>query len=147
MNQLKAAKQPVSLCMPLTLRIGPMLEMAVIFSGLASMPRLDTMYSKQLPLWNPKNTFFGIQFDVELSEVHECCSQVHDQVASLSHFDHYVINIDIDYWFWPVDLVRLVERVDLVGKALLHAPLVGGASVLQAERLGYIAVRTIRGDE
>ena len=29
--------------------------------------------SKQLPLRNPKNTFFGIQPDVESSEVHECC--------------------------------------------------------------------------
>jgi hypothetical protein len=41
----------------------------------------------------------------------------------------------------------LVERVDLVGEALLHAPLIGGASILQTERHGYIAVRTIRGDE
>ena len=32
--------------------------------------------SKQLPLWNPKNTFFGIQFDVEPSEVHEHRGQV-----------------------------------------------------------------------
>ena len=48
----------------------------------------------------------------------------------MSHFDHYVINIDGDGWFWPVDLIRLVEWVDLVGEALLHAPLIGGASVL-----------------
>ena len=36
---------------------------------------LDTEFghdvSKQLPLWNLKNTFFGIQFDVEPSEVHD----------------------------------------------------------------------------
>ena len=70
-----------------------------------------------------------------------------DQVASLSCFDHYVINIDGDCWFWPLDLVRLIERVDLISEALLHAPLIGGASVLQTERHGYIAVRTIRGDE
>ena len=48
----------------------------------------------------------------------------------MSHFDHYVINIDSDGWFWPVDLIRLVEQVDFVGKALLHAPLIGGANVL-----------------
>ena len=35
----------------------------------------------------------------------------------------------------------------MVGEALLHAPLVGGTSVLQTERHGYVAVRTIRGDE
>ena len=86
--------------------------------------------SKQLPLRNLENTFFKIQFDVEPSEVHEHCNQVHDQVTRLSRFDHYVINIDSDCWFWPLDLVRLVKRVDLVGEALLHAPLIHGASVL-----------------
>ena len=95
---------------------------------------LDTAFghdvSKQLPLWNPENTFFGIQFDAEPSEVCKRCGQVHDQVASLSRFDHYVINIDNDCWFWSLDFVRLVERVDLVNEALLHAPLIGGASVL-----------------
>ena len=60
--------------------------------------------------------------------------------ASLSCFDHYVINIDGDCWFRPLGLIRLIERVDLVGEALLHAPLVGGASVLHAKRHGYIAV-------
>ena len=33
MNRLRAAKQSVSLCTPLMLRIGPMLEMAMIFFG------------------------------------------------------------------------------------------------------------------
>ena len=81
---------------------------------------LDTTFghdvSKQLPLRNPKNTFFRIQFDVEPSEARECRGQVCDQVASLSHFDHYVINIDGDYWFQPLGLIRLIERVDLVGE-------------------------------
>ena len=44
--------------------------------------------SKQLPLRNPENTFFGIQLDVEPLEVHECHGQVCDQVASLSCFDY-----------------------------------------------------------
>ena len=70
-----------------------------------------------------------------------------DQVASLSRFDHYVINIDGDCWFRPLGLIRLIERVDLVGEALLHAPLVGGASILQTKRQGYVIVQTIRGDE
>ena len=110
MNRLRAARQPVSLYMPLILHIGPMLEMAVIFLGVG----LDTMFghnvSKQLPLRNPKNTFFGIQLDVEPSEVRECCGQVCDQVASLSCFDHYVINIDGDCRFWPLGLIRLIEQ-------------------------------------
>ena len=61
----------------------------------------------------------------------------------MSRFDHYVIYIDGDRWFWSLDLDRLVERVNLVGKALL----IGGASILQTERHGYVAVRTIQGDE
>ena len=65
----------------------------------------------------------------------------------MSRFDHYVINIDGDYWFWPLDLVELVRRVNLVSEASLHAPLIGGADVLQTERHGYVIVRTIRGDE
>ena len=65
----------------------------------------------------------------------------------MSRFDHYVINIDGDHWFWPLGLIGLVERVNLVGEALLHALLIGGASVLQTERHGYIVVRTIQGDE
>ena len=73
------------------------------------------------------------QFDVEPSEVHECHDQVCNQVTSLSCFDHYVINIDSDCWF---RLFSLIRRVDLVGEALLHAPLVGGASVLQTKRHG-----------
>ena len=138
MNRFRVARQPVSLCTPLALRMGPMLEMAMIFWGLASMP---------LPLRNPKNTLLRIQSDVEPSEVHERCGKVCDQDASLSCFDHYVINIDGDCWFWLLGLIRLIERVNLVGKALLHAPLVGGASVVQTERHGYVIVRTIRGDE
>ena len=78
--------------------------------------------SKQLPLRNHENTLFGIQFDVEPSEVRDRCGQVCNQVASLSRFDHYVINIDGNCWFWPLDLIRLVERVDLVGEVMLHAP-------------------------
>jgi len=70
-----------------------------------------------------------------------------DQVTSLSCFDHYVINIDGNCWFWPLGLIRLIEWVNLVGEALLHAPLVGGTSILQAKRHGYIKVQTIWGDE
>ena len=65
----------------------------------------------------------------------------------MSHFDHYVINIDDNGSFWPGDLIRLVERVDLVSEALLHAPLIGDVNVLQTKRHGYVVVRTIWSDE
>ena len=60
--------------------------------------------------------------------------QLGHKLVGFGRFDHYVINIDGDCWFWPLALVRLVEWVDLIGEALLHAPLIGGASVLQTER-------------
>ena len=81
--------------------------------------------SEQLTLRNPENALFGIQLDAEPSEVHECCGQVCDLVSSSSRFDQYVINIDGDCWFRLFGLIRLIVRVDLVGEALLHAPLVG----------------------
>ena len=119
----------------------------MIFLGVGLDAVLRHDVSKRFLLWNPENTLFGIQFDVEPSEVRERCGQVCDQVASLSCFDHYVINIDGDCWFWPLDLIRLIELVDLIGEALLCAPLVGGASVLETERHGYVTVRTIWRDE
>ena len=146
MNRLRAAKKPVSLCTSLTLRIGPMLEMAMVFWGWLQCHVRTRCIRAASPL-EPQTIFFGIQFHAEPSEVHECGGQVGDQVASLSRFHHYVIYIDGYCRFWPLDLVRLVGWVDLVDEASLHAPLIGGASVLQIERLGYIIVRTIWGDE
>ena len=57
MNQLRAAKQLVSLYTPLTLRIGPMLEMVMILSRLALMPRSDMMYPGSFPFGTPKTHF------------------------------------------------------------------------------------------
>ena len=110
------------------------------FFGVGFNVALRHDVSEQLPLRDPENIFFGIQFDAESSEVRERRGQVCDQVTRAGCFDHYVINIDGDCWFWPLDLVRLVRRVDLVIEASLHAPLIGGTSVLQTERHGYVAV-------
>ena len=147
MNRLRVARQSVSLCTPLTLCIGPMLEMAKIFLGLASMPRSDMKYLYSFPFGTSKTHFLGFNLTLNLRRFHECGGQVCGQVASLSRFHYYVIYIDDDCWFWPLDLVRSVERVDLVGEASLHAPLIGGASILQTKRHGYVTIQTIRGDE
>ena len=66
MNQLRAAKLPVIICTPLTLRIGPMLEMAMIFSGMASMPRSDTMYPSSFPFGTPKTHFLRFSLMLNL---------------------------------------------------------------------------------
>jgi hypothetical protein len=44
-------------------------------------------------------------------------------------------------------MVGLLGRVDLIGKTLLHAMLVGGAGVFQAERHGEVAIRAEWGNE
>ena len=66
MKRLRAARQPVRLYMPLTLRMGPMLEMAMIFSGLASMPCSDMMYLSSFPFGTPKTHFLGFNLTLNL---------------------------------------------------------------------------------
>ena len=130
MNRLRAAKQPVSLCTPLTLRIGPMLEMAVIFLGLASIPRSNTMYRSSFPFGTPKTHFLGFNLMLNLLRFANVAAKFAIRLHARAVFDHYVVNIDGDCWFRPFILIRLIRRVNLVGKALLHAPLVGGANIL-----------------
>ena len=52
--------------MPLALRIGPMLEMAVIFLRLASMPHLDIMYPSCFPFETLKTHFLGFNLMLNL---------------------------------------------------------------------------------
>ena len=66
MNRLRAARQLVGICMPLMLRMGPMLEMAVIFSGLASMPHSNIMYPSSFPFGTPKTHFLGFNLMLNL---------------------------------------------------------------------------------
>ena len=56
MKWLRAARHPVTLCTPFKSLMGPMLVMATIFSGLASMPRSETMNPKSMPQGTPKMT-------------------------------------------------------------------------------------------
>ena len=60
MNRLRAARHPVIRYTPFTFWIGPMLVMAEILSGLASMPRSETMKPSSMPLGTPKTHFSGL---------------------------------------------------------------------------------------
>jgi hypothetical protein len=62
MKQLRAARHPMTLCTPFKSLIGPMLVMAAIFSGLASMPRSETMNPRSMPRGTPKTHFLGLSF-------------------------------------------------------------------------------------
>jgi hypothetical protein len=60
MKRLRAARHPMTLCTPLKSLMGPMLVMAAIFSGLASMPRLGMMNPKSMPRGTLKTYFSGL---------------------------------------------------------------------------------------
>jgi hypothetical protein len=62
MKRLRAASHPMTLCTPFKSLIGPMLVMAVIFSGLALMPRSETMNPRSMPQGTPKTHFSGLSF-------------------------------------------------------------------------------------
>jgi hypothetical protein len=62
MKRLRAARHPMTLCTPFKSLMGPMLVMAAIFSGLASMPHLETMNPRSMPRGTSKTHFSGLSF-------------------------------------------------------------------------------------
>jgi hypothetical protein len=52
----------MTLFTPFKSLMGPMLVMAAIFSGLASMPRSETMIPRSMPRGTPKTHFLGLSF-------------------------------------------------------------------------------------
>jgi hypothetical protein len=60
---------------------GPMLVTAAIFSGLASMPRSETMNPKSMPRGTPKTHFFGIELHAFRLETSECHFKVRKEVG------------------------------------------------------------------
>ena len=74
MKRLREARHPISLWTPFRFVIGPRFSIAMILSGLASMPRLEA---------NPKGALFGIELYPEFPEVDECGVQDVDQLVNL----------------------------------------------------------------
>jgi hypothetical protein len=62
MKRLRAARHPITLCTPFKSLMGPMLVMAAIFSGLASMPHSETMNPRSMPQGTPKTHFSRLSF-------------------------------------------------------------------------------------
>ena len=60
MNQLRVARHPMTHRTPFMFWIGPILVMAEIFSGLASMPRSEIMKPSSMPLETLKTHFSGL---------------------------------------------------------------------------------------
>jgi hypothetical protein len=57
MKRLREAKHPVTRCTPLRSPIGPMFDMAMTFSGFASIPYSETKKLNNMPLGTPKTYF------------------------------------------------------------------------------------------
>jgi hypothetical protein len=72
MKRLRAARHPMTLCIPFKSLIGPMLVMAAIFSGLALMPCSETMNPRSMPRGTPKTHFLGLSFTPFRSQTLEC---------------------------------------------------------------------------
>ena len=66
---------------------------AVIFSGLASMPLLDTKKTQELACWYTKDTFGRIKHHLINPEVIKSFPQVTNQCLLLSGFHHNIIHI------------------------------------------------------
>jgi hypothetical protein len=91
--------------------MGPMLVMATIFSGLASMPRSETMNPKSMPRGTPK-TLLGIEFYALCLETPECRFKVGKEVGGFPHLDYNVIDISLD------------RSTNVFAEHVVHAPLV-----------------------
>ena len=75
MNRLRVAGEPLH---ALDVAYGTHVGDGCNLFGVGLDAVLGYDVSEQLPLWNPENTFFRIQPDVEPLEVRERCGQVCD---------------------------------------------------------------------
>ena len=135
MKRLRAARHPMTLCTPFKSLMGPMLVMAAIFSGLASMPRSETMNPQEHASGYPEDTLFGIELHTFRLETSECHFKVGEVVGSLPCLDYDVIDVGLD------------GATDVFAEHMVHAPLVRRARIPQAERHGDIAVHAEGCDE
>jgi hypothetical protein len=62
MKRLRAARHPMTLCTPFKPLMGPMLVMAAIFFGLASMPCSEMMNPRSMPRGTLKAHFSRLSF-------------------------------------------------------------------------------------
>jgi hypothetical protein len=137
MKWLRAARHPMTLYMPFKSLMGPMLVMAAIFSGLASMPRSETMNPKSMPWGTPKTHFSGLSFTpfAFRLETSECHFKVGKEVGGFPCLDYDVIDVGFD------------RPANVFSEHMVHAPLVRRARIPQAERHGDTAVHAEGCDE
>jgi hypothetical protein len=99
-----------------------------IFFGLPSIPLLEMRY-------HPEGALFRVELDVVAIEIGEGFTQIVEQAIYFSGLDDDVVDVDFDVAAY------------LLLQAGLHAPLIGGSSILQANGNWHVAVHPMRGDE
>jgi hypothetical protein len=134
MKRLRAARHPMTLCTPFKSLIGPMLVMAAIFSGLASMPRSETMNPRSMPRGTPK-TLLGIELHALRSQTLECRFKVREEVGGFPRLDNDVIDVSLD------------RLADVLPEHVVHTPLVCRTCIPQAKWHSSIAIHAKRCDE
>jgi hypothetical protein len=90
----------------------PIVNIAWIFSGFASIPLADTRNPRSCPADTPKEHFVGVKLEFVPVEVVEGFLQVADQRFLLSCGDDHVIDVDLDVAAY------------LTSEAVLHHPLI-----------------------
>lgn len=70
--------------------------MAAIFSGLASMPRSETMNPNSIPFGTPKHALLRVELYAVFPQFCECQFEVVDERARLLGFNNDVIHVDLD---------------------------------------------------
>jgi hypothetical protein len=128
MKRLRAARHPMTLYTPFKSLIGPMLVMAAIFSGLASMPRSETTNPRSMPRGTPKTHFSGLSF-MPFAFRHL------NVVSGFPRLDYDVIDVSLD------------RLANVLSEHVVHAPLVCRACIPQTKWHSNIAVRAKGCDE
>jgi hypothetical protein len=102
--------------------------MAVIFTGLASIPRLLTMNPSNFPDGSPKTHLVGLSF-------HQNLFQVCNQVIGIPDLDDHIIHVGFNV------------PMQLISKAHLDRALIGCSYVFQPEGHSFVSICPVRGDE
>jgi hypothetical protein len=132
MKRLRAARHPMTLCTPFKSLIGPMLVMAAIFSGLAS---LGDDEPKEHASRDSEDTLLRIEFQAFRSQTLECRFKVREEVGGSLRLDNDVVDVSLD------------RSADVFSEHVVHAPLVSGACIPQSKWHCGVTIHAKRCDE
>jgi hypothetical protein len=135
MKRFRAAGHPMTLCTPFKSLMGPMLVMAAIFSGLASMPPLGDDEPQEHASGDSEDALLGIEFYAFRLETPECRFKVREEVGGFPRLDYDVIDVSLD------------RSTNVLSEHVVHAPLVCRTRIPQTKWHSNVAVHAKRCDE